>query len=543
MGSQASISNIGERYMLSINGQPVTSASPNNLVLKEENVVLLVSLDGGLNGTDLIIDSRLINDKYRPKENPKVVEWKWRREEPSERHILRLHIKDDGEYFFEINSRGPGEGADTYKIMIDEIRGFYIDQAYSRFSAEIVGRITGWLNHIDAHWRKFEPILWKISLSPHHSLSKRRVKKPIKAVESIDPGLMESIVSELEGLQKEEGKEGSSLDTLFSGLPLRVSVEEKYLDYDVVENRMLKSHLKALTSSLGDLYVATYELDKHLRKRLKRSEGDETVETAKEFLANYETIRDIDKLKSEIEGRINDPSMAFLDGIEPHGEPFVATPTLTSHPHYSRFYSRLKSYEEAAPPPLIRIDPTMYKELEPGSLYARWCGVKIFETLMDLGYKIEVEGMVWLEGDEVRVDECKEVVLACRDVRVRIAFERLYENEPPYGSYSTPKKAAIAVEVFRGDAVPTVIVFEPRYDPKYTEEKFGAEDLDKLHVLHDSIVDLRTDRREGLVAGSFVLHTTVMKPIEYGDLGAISLKPGLRSHQLIEILEELISRA
>jgi hypothetical protein len=203
----------------------------------------------------------------------------------------------------------------------------------------------------------------------------------------------------------------------------------------------------------------------------------------------------------------------------------------------------LKSYEENAPPPLIRLGLIALHDMGMGDLYARWCVVKISETLMEMGYKIEGEVLVRLEDDEVRVDEIRQIELSREGTRIRITFERLYDNERPYGSYSTPKKATIALEVFKGDVVPAVIVFEPRYDPDYTDDKFSTEDLNTLHMLHDSIVDLRTDRRERLVIGSFVLHPSAMKTVQYGDLGAISIKPGVRNYRLDAILVELMDRA
>jgi hypothetical protein len=435
------------------------------------------------------------------------------------------------------------EGPIERVMLIDDVKGFYSDLAYSRFYPEISLRLENCFKHIDAHWREIEPTLRVIAQSPHHSISKRRVMKPIDSVESIDPALLESIASEFRSIRKLKGEKGAPQDSLFSNLPLRVTVEEEHPDYDTVENRIVKFHLKALYSRLGDLSVAALEMDEFLRRCLKKSEAEETIETAREFLINHEMILDIEKLKEKMEGFQKEPPMAFLKEVSENEGPFPITETLESHIHYGRLYSHLKSYEENAPPPLIRLGLIALQDLGVSDLYARWCVVKVSETLKKMGYKIESEGLVWLEGDEVRVNEIRQFELSREGTRIRITFERLYDNERPYGSYSTPKKAKIALEVFKGDAVPSVIVFEPRYDPEYTEDKFRVEDLDTLHVLHDSIVDLRTDRRERLVIGGFVFHPSAMKTVIFGDLGAIPIKPGVRNYRLDAILVELMDRA
>jgi len=438
---------------------------------------------------------------------------------------------------------GGEEGPIELVMMFNEVRGFYSDLAYSKFYPEISLRLLNWLKHIETHWIEIEPTLKAIAQSPYHSISKRRVKKPIDSMEYIDPALLESFVNEFVNIRKLKGEKSTPKSSLFSGLPLRVTVEEEHPDYDTVENRIVKFHLKALYSRLGYLTGAALDLDEFFRRCLKRSEAEKTVETAREFLVNHEMILNIEKLNEKIEGLQREPLMAFLDEVAENEGPFPLTETLKSHPHYGRLYAHLKSYEENAPPSIIHLSLIALQDLGMNDLYARWCVTKVSETLMEMDYEIECEGLVRLDGDEIRVDEIRQFELSHEGTHIRMIFERLYDNERPYGSYSTPKKATIALEVFKGDVVPAVIVFETRYDPDYTDEKFRTEDLDTLHVLHDSIVDLRTDRREMLVIGGFVFHPSTMKAVKYGDLGAISIKPGVRNYQLNTILLELLDRA
>ncbi|MFB0558628.1 MAG: DUF2357 domain-containing protein, partial [Candidatus Bathyarchaeia archaeon] len=380
-----------------------------------------------------------------------------------------------------------------------------------------------------------EPIIETIALAPSHSLTKRRVKKPIAEVDGLDPEVIKSLIAELESLGVVKTKGGPSVSEALLGLPIRVSVEEEYYDYDNYENRLLKHHIESLASKCGELLEAASDRDRYLRKSLNLSNGEETVNAAKEFLANSEMMAEAEELKKRIDDLLSDPKMDFLEKVSSLDISQIASETLRSHPNYSRFYDHVLSYERSAPLPMIRLKLTGYQTLEPSELYVRWCTTKILEILMELGYQMENENIVKLEEDGASVgfDDSQEVSLAGKDAVVKLLKGRVYENEPPYGSYSTPKRATISIEVFKGDEVPTIVIFEPIYDLDYSEDRFRDIDIDRLHVLHDSIVDLRTDKHEKLVRGGFVLHPTKMGYTMYGDLAAISLKPG-RTHRVLE---------
>ncbi|MFB0558400.1 MAG: DUF2357 domain-containing protein [Candidatus Bathyarchaeia archaeon] len=430
-------------------------------------------------------------------------------------------------------------------IMIDEIKDFSIYLVHSRLSVDIGQRLVDWFNYIKSHWRVVEPIIEMIALAPHHSLSKRHVKKPIQEVDGLDLEVINSLITELEGLGVVKTEGTTSVREALLGLPIRVLVEEKYPDYDVYENRLMKYHIESLAEKYGELLEAASERDRYLRKSLKLSKGAETVNAAKEFLTNNEMMVEVEKIKKRIDNLLSDPKMDFLEKVSSPDVSQIVSETLRSHPHYSKFYDHLLAYERSAPPPIIRLKSTGYYMLKPSELYVRWCTIKILEILMDLGYQVENENIVQLEegGVIVSVDDSIEVSLAGKDNEVKLLKGRIYTNEPPYGSYSTPKKATIAIEVFKRDEVPTIAIFEPRYDPDYTEDRFREIDIDGLHVLHDSIVDLRTDRHEKLVRGGFVLHPTRMGHIRYGNLAAISLRPSRTSRVLKETLEDLLDPA
>lgn len=423
--------------------------------------------------------------------------------------------------------------------MTEEIKGF-ADTAYFTLSYDVGQRLTDRFNHIEAHWKEIEPILKTIAASPYHTQLKRKVKKRIDEIESLDPETIDSIMKELNILEDQDER-GTSPREMLGSLPLRVSVEVEYPDYDAVENRVLKSHLDALVSRLGELLEVAKTKDDYLRGGLKLSEDDATVARAKEFLANHEIMDAIEGLKGGIEERLEEPKMAFLEQLQQHSGPVTSTKTFSTHPDYSLFYAHLKSYEESAPPLPIRLEFDFENVSEGSSIYAMWCIVKILQALMELGYKLKSESLIGLARAETE-EEGVGIILTGEGSEIRLAREKLYKREPPYGSYSTPKRVTLALEVFRGDAVPRVIVFEPKYDFDYSDDSFRIEDLEKLHVLRDSIVDLRDDGHDRIVVSGFVLHPGPSETVRFDDLAGISLRPGASVNRLVELLGESLGR-
>ena len=430
------------------------------------------------------------------------------------------------------------------KALIDQMTGEIKDFAnttYFSLSDDVGQRLTDWFNHIEAHWKEIEPILEKIAASPCHTQLKRKVKKRIDEIECLDPETIDSIMKELNILEDREEKEASPRE-MISSLLLRVSVEVEYPDYDTVENRVLKSHLDALVSRLGELLEVANTKDDYLRDGLKLSEDEATVARAREFLANHEIMEAIEGLKRGIEDGLEEPTMAFLGQLQQHSGPVTPTETFSTHPDYRSFYAQLKSYEESAPPLPIRLEFDFEKISEGSSIYVSWCIVKISQALMELGYKLESESLIGLvrAGKE---EEGVDIILTGEGSEIRLAREKLYSRESPYGSYSTPKRVELALEFFSGDAVPRILVFEPKYDFDYSDDVFRVEDLEKLHVLRDSIVDLRNDGHDRIVVGGFVLHPSLADTVRFDDLAGLSLRPGASVNRLVELLGEYLSKA
>jgi len=198
-------------------------------------------------------------------------------------------------------------------------------------------------------------------------------------------------------------------------------------------------------------------------------------------------------------------------------------------------------YEEEAPPRIMAPSLPPLDSLEPQELYSMWCFVKLMDVAVAAGLQLEEENMTSAGENEVlvRFKEGSEMTFSTKGVTVRMFKGKTYGREPPFGSYTTPKKASLAIEVIREEETPRVIILEPRYDEDYTREMLEAGDLDKLQVLRDSIVDLRSETLKRLVSSCLVVHPTVTEPVVYDGLGSMTFRPGGPIDQIVELLEGL----
>lgn len=542
MGSRVSTSSFDERYRLTVNGRSIAPDRSNDLELRDENTVVLRSAGFETLNAYLYIDGRLIAEKSRPYDAPEAVAWRWMRE-PSVRHLLRLEIEGDNEYWFEVSVKWERPSDEDLGLIADEIRDFSLNLVYSKYGDEIKERQVAWFSHISEHWRALEPILEMIGREPHTQLSKRRVEKPIREVDRVDAEVIDSILRGLSDRITVEDGSAPTLKRLLETVPLSIMVEESYLDYDSAENRLLRHHLDKLVAQLKPLLKTSKQRDTFLRRVLKMAEGEETVTAAREFLLNRDLMNGVETLRKRIKAIYRDPRLSFLEQVAPLKSPPEPTHTLESHPHYSRFYQEYLSYMESAPPPLLQpIFLLLDAEQDPSELYSRWCAVNILEAVLNLSYELHEEKLTVLEDQRIAVEMPEGLIstLTRSEEVLKLFYCKTYLNEPPYGSYSAPKRVSIALEEFRDDEVLRIVVFEPRYDPDYTDEKFRAGDVDRLHALRDAIVDLRTGGHERLVVGGFLLHPSDMEQIQHDGLYAFSLRPGTGISRLGEIIGELL---
>ena len=535
MGSRASTPEGLEGYRLSINGRRITPGRVNELELGEENRIILLPLKGGSVKASLYIDGVEVIDRGRPYENPEAVEWRWRPDDPMGIHRLTLKIEGGDEYLFEIYGRR--------RIRIEmehylkELRRFSLNLIYQRYGHEMRERLQSWFNYISEHWSRLEPVVERISREPQRRVYRERVERPIGEVDRIDAEMVKTLLQRIAERGVGES-DAEKLRELIGRLADRVIIEEERVDHDTVGNRLLRYHLDSLLSKLEELKRCCEDLDEVLRGRLREAEGDETVQAAREFLSNHDLKEEVERLRRRIQGRLRDPRLSFLMEIkgEMKGGELEGVEIL---PHYAELYKLYRNYSEKAPRPLLGVDMPILRG-RPDEIYRRWCAVKLLEAVQDLGYKLEEERIITLneEGIKASMNTGLYSKLNGEGCRVNLYYGRRYGDGEAYGSYTSTKWVSLCLEAFtEGEEKPRIIVFEPRFDLDYSEEKF-ERDVDTLHILRDAIVDHSTGER--LVSGGAILHPADLEPIRFRELSAIPLRPG-RVGGLTALLSEFLT--
>jgi hypothetical protein len=534
MGSQASTSKGFDGYTLSINGRAVAPGRLNELELRDENRVVLRPPRGRSVRASLYIDGIEIVDRGRPYERPEGVEWRWRPSDPIGLHRLRLMIEDVGEYLFEVC--GIKRLDLRVKHYVEELRRFALNLIYERCGSEMTDRLKEWFSYLTEHWTKLEPVVERIAREPQRRIHRERVERSIAEIDKIDADVVRSILERIAegGIA---GADAERLRELMGKLADSVVVEEERIDHNTAGNRLLRYHLNGILSKLGELGRSFEGLDEVSRRRLKASEGEETVRLAREFLSNYELKRGVESLTRRVQGRLKDPRLSFLRelGGEVKVEEMVGSEI---NPPYAQLYRLYRGYEEESPRPLLGVKmPILRGEMT--EIYRRWCAVKLLEATLKLGYELREEHIVALNEASVEASLGMGLYSTLRGegVRLNLYYGRRYGADGLYGSYTSSKWASLSLEAFiDGEGLPKIIVFEPRFDLEYSEEKF-ERDVDILHILRDAIVDRSTGER--LVVGGAVLHPAELELIRFRNLSAIPLRPG-RVQGLVTLLGELL---
>jgi hypothetical protein len=427
---------------------------------------------------------------------------------------------------------------DLPEMMRRELRDFLTGLVHSRHGFMMLERQVQWLRHISRHWEELRPVLEEISEAPLMAGE----GAPSEAGRSRGGEKTDAkfLLKKIEGLVRDKGWESADLKDLLATIPLRTTEEVVDAGYDVPENRMIRSHVDDIRTRLGSISDASSRRDRLLRERLKRAEGSETIGVAREFLANSELHGAVNGLLGEVDGLLGEDRFAFLSQVG-GGEGPPETRATGSRAAYSRLLKLTKGYKESAPPQIMGPSLPPLESLEPQELYSMWCFVKLMDAAKAAGLQLKGENITSTGENEVlvRVTEGSEVTFSFDGATVRIIKEKRYGNEPPYGSYTTPKRASLAIEAFRDGATPRIIFLEPRYDVNYTRETLEGGDLDRLQVLRDSIVDLSSETRERLASGCYVVHPTVAEPLAYDGLGSMTMRPREPLDRLTELLKRL----
>ena len=134
------------------------------------------------------------------------------------------------------------------------------------------------------------------------------------------------------------------------------------------------------------------------------------------------------------------------------------------------------------------------------------------------------------------------------DLRVDVHYMKTYRAvglpEERYGSYTDEKTPKITLEVFGLDEeIPRIGLFEPVYDPSYSELDFKVRDVQRMHVYRDAIVEYSAGKRpkRRIVEKACILHPSDEAFRLYAGMSAIPLTPERETVELREELEEILA--
>jgi hypothetical protein len=493
----------------------MASESAPPVVVDEERVIMPPSM--GSNGVPLFI----------PNEEPQEPE-------PKAEPVQPVEPQPSLAVEYNVGGNEPNE-PDLLEQMRRELHYSLMDLVHSRHGFIMLERQVQWLRHFSKHWDELRQALEQVSEAPLMTEDSPRAGKN-RGVEKADA---KSLLKEIEGLVREKGWESTDLKDLLATIPLKKTEETANSVYDVPENRMIRSHVDDVRAILSSISEASGDRDKLLRERLKKAEGTETISVAREFLANSELYAAVVEIMGEVDALLKEDRFAFLSQVK--SEATSMSETTVSGAAYSRLLDLIRVYEEEAPPRIIAPSLPPLDYLEPQELYSIWCFVKLMDVAVAAGFHLENENITSAGENEVfvRVKEDSDMTFSTEGATVRMIKEKTYGREPPYGSYTTPKRASLAIEVTGDKEAPRIIILEPRYDENYTRETLEAGDLDRLQVLRDSIVDLRSETRDRLVSSCFIIHPTVTEVVAYDSLGSMTFRPDEPIDNIVELLEGL----
>ena len=164
--------------------------------------------------------------------------------------------------------------------MRTELEQFYLDLTYSMYNNEIRNRQIQNFNYLIEHWERLSPLINEIAEDPLYVMTRKTVRKPVEEG-SLNTETLGLFLSRIGGLPKDDGEVITP-----ARIPIMVSEEEEAPDYDVPQNRMLKSHLESVETQIQDLLESLNEREGYLRRAISRSKGPKTDELAESLVDN-----------------------------------------------------------------------------------------------------------------------------------------------------------------------------------------------------------------------------------------------------------------
>ncbi len=428
-----------------------------------------------------------------------------RGEAPSERSQVKEERKEAG--YSSSNER-------LQRIMAEEVADMYVHMVYTVLKGEVSARSADWLNHIRDHWMELGPVLNLIAEDPDYAMVERTERKALGSLDSLKPELSKTILDELLVRKGETDGEFSEVRELLKEIPINVIESGVVRNYDTFENKVLKAHLQGLVSQLGAVSEVNTDIEALLNRAIKFSGSSATARWAKVLTKNRETIAGIEELRGKILGYLG--TAVFLDEVEITQQPPLETEVLTSHPNYGRFYAMKKSYDVNTPPPLYNIRASLPEMGGSSLLYERWCGVEIVRSFMRIGFQIDEESTLLLDGDRGFVDlDDLRITLSDGEFTVRLTTS---QNVSGLGRL-------LDLEVVDSIGRTMRCAFRPLFDTAFSLLDSSIHELQRLRNVYNLVV---------------VVHPSDAGPSLSENVYAVPLVPGGSKWSFRELLGALL---
>jgi hypothetical protein len=399
--------------------------------------------------------------------------------------------------------------------MRTELEQFYLDLTYSKYNNKIRNRQIQNFNYLTEHWERLAPLINEIAEDPLYVMTTKTVRKPVEEG-SLNTETLGLFLSQIRGLSKDDGEV-----IIPARIPIMVSGEEEAPDYDVPQNRMLKSHLESVETQILDLLESLIESEGYLRRAISRSKGPKTDELAESLVDNKQLKNVLISLKKRTEELSEKPRMAFLRDAQPGNGKNEDIPF--TELAYIKMSELIEAFEITAQKPTPKIDKDISPHISAEGLYTKWCLMKIHDVLAELGYG-HVSNKLGEDEGEFRVDikEGSEMTLSREKNTVTLVYGSIHRSvkvEEPKNKEI--ENNLIVLKAFKGEKMTHVRLFLPKYH--FSNYKQGDE-LNTIQTLNIEIGESLNIDHTNLKSA---LLTTSKKDVgEADDVYILTLSPG-----------------
>jgi predicted component of viral defense system (DUF524 family) len=407
-----------------------------------------------------------------------------------------------------------------YEKMIEDLRAKLIDiyplekKGPSFINDASFPNILERFKRICCFFDELKKIMSGIRLNPHRSLVGMNCYSELYELESCGDDIVVPLVTANRFINS---KVKVLLISKYFGndkIPERILNRKKEITFDVYENRMLKHFLIILNQHLSTFELFIDEKNKinsSIKDESKYEEEDRQIDNRS---AKFEEIR-----KSCItyrKGVRNLLQMPFLETVGDFEGFKGSTPILEKESNYSKFYKLYLEYKKNFKQEFELHDCVFLGLEDTPKLYEYWCLLKIMD-LLNIEY--DLLNFVDKRFGQFGIIKIPEDEALYRNERYKIIYQKNYHvkkiGDIGIGSYSGNMRPDIVIEIFEGNEIKEVIIFDPKYRTqigraKNPGDKIDNEPINKMHAYKDSIIS----KNESLEMKRLIKKAVIVHPIE-----------------------------